>query len=134
MTPLQIVFKIIKLFFIFVLGFTFLSIFCLVIFLSSVSKSINQKPNYLIETIYNSVKDNPYESLDKINFLVLGLDERNDALEKTTTTDTIIFASLSLKDFKLNLIPTPRDLWFYEKETKINGLYPMSTESEIDKF
>jgi len=134
MTPLQILFKTIKLFFIFILICLFLGIISSIIFLSSVSKSINQAPNYLIETIYDSLKENPYQSMDKINFLVLGLDKRDDALEKTTTTDTIIFASLNLKTYKLNLISTPRDLWFYEKETKINGLYPMSTEPGINKF
>jgi anionic cell wall polymer biosynthesis LytR-Cps2A-Psr (LCP) family protein len=112
----------------------FLIIFLITITSSIISRSIGQSPNYLIETIYNSVKSNPYQSKDKINFLILGLDERNDALEKTTTTDTIIFASLDLKTFKLNLISTPRDLWFYEKEVKINNLYPLSLESGQDKF
>jgi anionic cell wall polymer biosynthesis LytR-Cps2A-Psr (LCP) family protein len=134
MTPLQILFKTIKLFFIFILICLFLGILSSIIFLSSVSKSINQPPNYLIETIYNSIKENPYQSMNKINFLILGLDKRDDALEKTTVTDTIILASLNLKNFKLNLISTPRDLWFYEQESKINGLYPMSTEPGINKF
>jgi polyisoprenyl-teichoic acid--peptidoglycan teichoic acid transferase len=134
MTPLQILIKIIKLFFVFIIGFIILSIFLIVLSSSLISKSINKSPNYLIKTITNSIKNNPYQSLDKINFLILGLDKRDDALEKTTTTDTIIFASLDLKTFKLNLISTPRDIWFYEKETKINGLYPISLESEGDSF
>jgi len=37
------------------------------------------------------------------NFLILGLDPRNDLLERTETTDTIIYAHLSLSDFKLRL-------------------------------
>lgn len=134
MTPLQILIKTIKLFFIFLFGFIFLSISLLILISSIVSRSIHKTPNYLIETIFNAVKNNPYQSKDKINFLILGLDKRDDILEKTTTTDTIIFASLNLKNFKLNLISTPRDLWFYEKETKINGLYPMSLESKGNKF
>ena len=134
MTPLQILFKTIKLFLLFIFVSVFLSVFLVIISLSLLSKSINRPPNYLIETIYSSLKENPYKSVDKINFLILGLDERNDALEKTSTTDTIIFASLNLKTFKLNLISTPRDLWFYQKETKINSLYPMSLESNENKF
>jgi len=130
MTFLKIFIKIIKLLLVFILVFVFLTI----LIFNLVSRSINKSPNYLIETIFNSLKINPYQSKDKINFLILGLDKRDDALEKTTTTDTIIFASLSLKTFKLNLISTPRDLWFYEKETKINGLYPMSLESNQNKF
>mgnify|MGYP001806047930 CR=1 FL=1 len=112
---------------IFTLFFTFL--FSIILFLSLISRSIGQQPSYLIETIYSSIKSNPYKSMDKINFLILGLDKRDDVLEKTVTTDTIIFASFNLKTFKLNLISTPRDLWFYEKETKINGLYPISLET-----
>jgi len=134
MTPIEILFKSLKLFFLFIISFVFLLIFLLVISLSLLSKSIAKNPNYLIETIYASIKENPYKSVDKINFLILGLDERDDALEKTSATDTIIFASLNLKNFKLNLISTPRDLWFYQKETKINGLYPMALESNENKY
>ena len=112
----------------------FLIIFSATILSSIISRSIGKSPNYLIETVYNSIKSNPYQSQNKINFLILGLDKRDDALEKTTTTDTIIFASLDLKTFKLNLISTPRDLWFYEKETKINNLYPLSLEPGQNTF
>lgn len=117
-----------------ILSIIFLIIFSIVIVSSIISRSIGKSPNYLIETVYNSVKSNHYQSQNKINFLILGLDKRDDALEKTTTTDTIIFASLDPKTFKLNLISTPRDLWFYEKETKINNLYPLSLESGQNKF
>lgn len=134
MTPLQILIKTIKLFFIFILGSIFLSIFVAVLCSSIISKSISKQPNYLIETISNSIKNNPYQLKDNINFLILGLDKRDDALEKTTTTDTIIFASLNLKTAKLNLISTPRDLWFYDQKVKINSLYPLSLESGQDKF
>lgn len=126
--------KILKIFFVFIFSLIFLIVLCVSIASSIFSRSIGKNPNYLVETTYNSIKFNPYSSKDKINFLILGLDERNDALEKTETTDTIIFASLNLKTFKFNLISTPRDLWFYEKETKINNLYPLSLESNQDKF
>jgi len=126
--------KFFKIFIKIIFSLIFLIIFSIVITSSIISRSIGKSPNYLIETVYNSVKSNPYQSKNKINFLILGLDQRDDALEKTTTTDTIIFASLNLKTFKLNLIPTPRDLWFYEKEVKINGLYPLALESGQDKF
>ena len=112
----------------------FLIIFLITITSSIISRSIGKSPNYLLETVYNSIKSNHNQSKDKINFLILGLDKRDDALEKTTTTDTIIFASLDLKTLKLNLISTPRDLWFYEKEVKINNLYPLSLESGQNKF
>jgi len=59
------------------------------------------------------------------NFMILGLDPRNDSLEKTDTTDTIILGNLS-PNFKVNLIPLPRDLWDYPLNTKINQIYPLS--------
>jgi len=126
--------KFLKIITIFIFSIIFLIIFSATVISSIISRSIGKSPNYLIETVYNSVKSNPYQFKNKINFLILGLDKRDDALEKTTTTDTIIFASLDLKTFKLNLISTPRDLWFYEKEVKINNLYPLSLESGQDKF
>lgn len=73
--------------------------------------------------------NNQFKNKTNINFLILGLDERNDRLEKTETTDTIIFASLNLKDQKLKTISLPRDLWDYDLKTKINGIYPLSLES-----
>lgn len=58
------------------------------------------------------------------NFLVLGLDPRDDLLEKTQNTDTIIYANLSPKFDSIKLFSLPRDLWSYEKSVKINQLYP----------
>jgi LCP family protein required for cell wall assembly len=66
------------------------------------------------------------------NFMILGLDPRNDSLEKTETTDTIIFANLSPK-LKINLVPIPRDLWDYYLNTKINQIYPLSI-GRTDQF
>lgn len=63
------------------------------------------------------------------NFILLGLDPRNDVLEKTETTDTIILGRLG-SDWKLSLISIPRDLWFYSIDSKVNQIYPKSlTES-----
>ena len=108
----------------------------ILIFLNSsfeISKSVGKPANYLIKTIYQASTKNPYLSKDKINFIVLGLDERNDSLEVTQTTDTIIFVSLNLKTFKLNMVSLPRDLWSYNINTKINQIYPLSLE-QPDKF
>lgn len=75
-------------------------------------------------------KNNPLKYKDNYNIMILGLDPRNDALEKTNTTDTIIFASLNLHKPILNLISLPRDLWSYQDKYKINQIYPQN----IDKF
>lgn len=62
-----------------------------------------------------------------LNFLILGMDYRDDLLEKTQTTDTIILARLNSSD--LSLISLPRDLWSYPLGQKINQIYPLSRQS-----
>ena len=64
------------------------------------------------------------------NFLILGLDPRNDLLEKTETTDTIIFAHLNLSQNKISLISFPRDLWYYPLSVKINQIFPLSLSTD----
>ncbi|MFA6518951.1 MAG: LCP family protein [Candidatus Shapirobacteria bacterium] len=60
------------------------------------------------------------------NLLLLGLDPRDDSIEKTMTTDTIIFASFNFEKRHLSIISLPRDLWSYSTTTKINQIYPDS--------
>jgi LCP family protein required for cell wall assembly len=79
---------------------------------------------------YFSNKNNPLNNKDSFNILILGLDPRNDILEKTETTDTIIFSSINFKKNIINLISLPRDLWFYQEKSKINQIYP----NNIDDF
>lgn len=123
---LKIFFKVILIFF----GLFFVISFFV---LGSISKKLGQPSNYLLNLLQQSQQPNPYQNKDKINFLVLGLDERDDILEKTTVTDTIIFASLNLKNYHLNTISIPRDLWFYDLSIKINQIYPLSLE-QPNKF
>jgi len=58
------------------------------------------------------------------NIIILGLDKRNDWLEKSETTDTIILANL--QPGRINLVSLPRDLWDWQLNTKINQIYPLS--------
>lgn len=58
-----------------------------------------------------------------ITFLLLGLDKRNDSLEHTLLTDTILFASLTTNNGKLTTVSLPRDLWIPALQTKVNALY-----------
>jgi LCP family protein required for cell wall assembly len=101
--------------------------------LSFASKKIGQPANYLFNTLQSAAKSNPYLGKDNINFVILGLDKRNDTLEKTETTDTVIFASLNLKNYKVNTISIPRDLWIYNLNVKVNEIYPLSLK-QPDKF
>jgi len=125
--------KIIRIFFYLVLGFIVLSISASFITLSTVSKKLGQPANYLSKTLNSAAKTNPYLGKSKINFIILGLDKRDDSLEKTETTDTVILASLNLKTYKVNIISIPRDLWFYNINQKVNEIYPLSLK-ESNKF
>ncbi len=87
---------------------------------------LGKSSDYILNNLSALNKDNPYLEKDKINFVVLGLDKRDDLLEKTSVTDTIMFVSLNLKNQKINTISIPRDLWFYDIDSKVNEIYPLS--------
>ena len=120
---------------------TFLSVFLLfglsfTVFhygIKFLGSKINQSPDYIKNFIKELNQENPYSQQDKVNFIVLGLDKRDDSLEKTETTDTIIFASLNLKNNQTTIISIPRDLWFYNINAKVNEIYPQSLD-QPDKF
>jgi len=86
-----------------------------------------------ITILYFTNKNNPLNIRSNYNMMILGLDPRNDALEKTETTDTIIFASLNFNNNKLNMISLPRDLWSYSLNNKINQIYPQNINN-FDKI
>jgi len=85
---------------------------------------------YLILVSFLSVKN----IVAPQNFLILGLDPRNDLLEKTETTDTIIYAHLSPNFDNIKLFSLPRDLWFYPQSKKINQIYPDSFANIQNNF
>jgi LCP family protein required for cell wall assembly len=95
----------------------------LVSFYYRFSKESGLTAKQIWQRVYFVIKNRESNSNKKINFLILGLDERNDELEKTMLTDTIIFASLNTSSGKLTFIPIPRDLWIDSLKTKINALY-----------
>lgn len=110
----------------------FIILFLVLIF--SILLFISQKTSRSIEYFPNLVKNSlqAKTSPQNINFMILGLDRRNDWLEKTETTDTIIFSQLSF-DQKIHLFSLPRDLWDYPLSAKINQIYPLSLKSS-DKY
>lgn len=70
--------------------------------------------------------------LPDFNFVILGLDPRDDRLEKTQVTDTVIIARLTA-DSQIKIISLPRDLWHYPLGSKINQIYPLSLK-QPDKY
>lgn len=103
------------------------SVFCIFKYFAS---HTHQSAGQLCQNIILTVKNNIYQNQNQINFLILGLDPRDDQLEKTNTTDTIILASLNLKNYQFTIIPLPRDLWFYPINAKINQVYPLSLQQK----
>ncbi len=57
----------------------------------------------------------------RINILILGIG--GEGHDGPKLTDTIILASLNLKEPKVNLISLPRDMWSFDTDSKINGAY-----------
>lgn len=84
---------------------------------------------YFIIIFYLSIRNN----FAPQNFLILGLDPRNDLLEKTETTDTIIYAHISDKFDNVTLFSLPRDLWYWDKSKKINQIYENNYYPDIQK-
>ncbi|HWS49319.1 MAG TPA: LCP family protein [Candidatus Methanoperedens sp.] len=109
-----------------------ISIIFLIVFITS--KKTNRPINYFPNLIYQALKQN--QAPDYLNMIILGLDRRNDWLEKTETTDTIIFSQINFKQNKIKLFSLPRDLWNYFTASKINQIYPMSKnrENDVDSF
>jgi LCP family protein required for cell wall assembly len=96
------------------------------------SHKIKQTPTYLLETLKTAYSQSSNLENSQ-NFLILGLDPRDDKLEKTEVTDTIILASFNIQTNQVNLISLPRDLWDYKNNFKINHIY-QSSKTEDDSF
>ena len=102
-----------------------LSVFLTFIFL--LAKQFGYSPRLLLNTLsqaYKQKNDLPAN----INFLILGVDQRQDWLENSLDSDTIIFAGLNTDNLNLNLISLPRDLWFKPTSSRINKIYQLSFE------
>jgi LCP family protein required for cell wall assembly len=112
----------------------FFLLLILFIFFIYLSKKTNRALSYFPKTIISALKFSP--TTEKLNFLILGVDKRDDWLEKTLTTDTIILSRLDPQKAKIHLISLPRDLWSYFTSTKINQIYPLSLKDDNseDKF
>jgi len=101
---------------------------------SYISQKTNRSFFYFPKIFYSALKQNNVS--DHFNIIILGLDRRNDWLEKTETTDTIIFSQVNFQQSKIHLFSLPRDLWDYYTNTKINEIYPLSLKktNNIEKY
>ncbi len=99
-------------------------------FLYYISQKTSRSFLYFPKTFLAATKEKNIPT--HLNMMILGLDRRDDWLEKTETTDTIIFSQINFNQNKVKLFSFPRDLWDYFLNTKINQIYPLS-QKEKDK-
>src|SRR3989339_900467 len=106
------------------IGLVLLVVGLVFVFFSYLAQKTGQPLAYYPRLFCQTLK-NPSLS-PNFSFLILGLDYRNDTLEQTQTTDTIIFGRLNSDKSTVSLISLPRDLWDYSLSSKINQIYPLS--------
>ena len=105
----------------------FISLFLIfVLGLEVLVKGGNISP-LLFQLIFNKNIELKKTSPEKINILLLGIGGGNH--EGPNLTDTIILASLNLKDPKATLISLPRDIWSTDIRGKINRAYSDGEEA-----
>lgn len=105
----------------------FISLFLIfVLGLEVLVKGGNISP-LLFQLIFNKNIELKKTSPEKINILLLGIG--GGSHEGPNLTDTIILASLNLKDPKATLISLPRDIWSTDIRGKINRAYSDGEEA-----
>lgn len=75
----------------------------------------------LFQVLFNKNIDLKKSSPETINLLLLGIGGGKH--EGPNLSDTIIFASLNIKESKVTLASLPRDMWSTELDGKINTAY-----------
>lgn len=73
------------------------------------------------QVLFNKNIDLKKTDPQTINILLLGIGGGNH--EGPRLTDTIILASLNIKDPKVSLISLPRDMWSFDLNSRINSAY-----------
>jgi LCP family protein required for cell wall assembly len=68
--------------------------------------------------------DEPLTQTDnKMNILILGVDQVSNRQGDPLLTDTMMLASINTSTAQINLLSLPRDLWLPDYQTKVNALY-----------
>ena len=133
----QILLKTTALSFLFVLLFLFLTVLGIGAVIGSKVLQFEELTQTPKEEVWAEVKkgyqNEPKQTNQHSNFLILGTDGVNNRGSSQVLTDTMILASLDLKSGGINLLSIPRDLWSEEYKTKINALYAYGAERNPDK-
>ena len=103
----------------------------LVVFVfSQWSRQTGLNSKYWRSTLFSALKTSTQPTL---NIMILGLDKRDDSLEHSSVTDTIILAHADFQKGTIHIFSLPRDLWDYSLNSKINEIYPNSLKL-TDKY
>lgn len=94
--------------------------FTIVFGLQAVIKGGDLSP-LLFQIIFNKNIDLRMTNQNTINFLLLGIGGGKH--EGPNLTDTLIFASLNIKEPRMTLVSLPRDIWSFDIDGKINTAY-----------
>lgn len=94
--------------------------FIVVLGLELVIKGGNLSP-FFFQVLFNKNIDLKKTNSQTINFLLLGIGGGKH--EGPNLSDTIIFASLNIKESKITLVSLPRDTWSFDIDGKINTAY-----------
>src|SRR3989344_2622475 len=99
----------------------FASLFLIIIMgLEVVVKTGTISP-FLFQILFNKNIDLRKTDQNTINVLLLGI--AGGKHEGPNLSDTIIFASLNIKESKVTLVSLPRDVWSSDIDSKINTAY-----------
>lgn len=80
----------------------------------------------LFQVLFNKNIELKKTTPDKINLLLLGRGGGNH--DGPNLTDTMIFASVNLKNPKVTLVSVPRDIWVTDIKGKVNKAYAIGED------
>lgn len=99
----------------------FVSLFLIAVLGLEVIVKTGSVSPFLFQLLFNKNIDLKKGDQNTINVLLLGIGGGKH--EGPNLSDTIIFASLNIKDSKVALISLPRDVWSFDIDSKINTAY-----------
>ena len=99
----------------------FVSLFLIILLGFEVVVKTGSVSPFLFQLLFNKNIELKKGDQNVINILLLGIGGGKH--EGPNLSDTIIFASLNIKDSKVTLVSLPRDIWSFDIDSKINTAY-----------
>lgn len=118
-TTLLTIFFLLIFFFLTIIGVVIFAYHEYNIFLGNAGVTSDQ----FVQTIKDGWNTPPAQDNDHVNFLILGTDDLANRGDGSSLTDTMLLASLNVKNGSISMYSIPRDIWLPDYKTKINALY-----------